>query len=468
MREGGKELIFPLTERNIRWHLPGPSLSLSASTSRTISGVTITDTAITPAITPTPPPVDFTSNNYHSLSTSPLLRARFLSALHSSPAILGSGGSRVIVYNHAHAMLEARLARTFRSPAALLFNSGFDANAAFFACVPQSGDALLYDEAIHPSVHDGARASRIAAHMRRSFVHNDVRALRTALCALRDEYATLKDGKSSVFVAVESVYSMDGTVAPLRAILDTMKEVFPAGNAYLVVDEAHATGLYGPGGRGMVAQLGLEDRVLAQLHTFSKALAASGAVLLTNTLIRDYLLNYARPLIYTTSLSNAATIAASCSFDLLEDGTAGKLAAQLLEHSKYLQVRLRASLSASSIPAHILSLPARQASTAQPPTAITPLLTPYARALSAHLLARGLNARSISWPTVPKGMDLVRVCLHAGNTRAEIDALVSASVAWAAGMAQAERAGLEGDQPRVEKSGGGMDANVGNFLRSNL
>jgi 8-amino-7-oxononanoate synthase len=211
--------------------------------------------------------------------------------------------------------------------------------------------------------------------------------------------------------------------------------------------------------------------------------------LLTNTLIRDYLLNYARPLIYTTSLSNAAIIAASCSFDLLEDGTvekvcfptlsfalwpiqSHKLAAQVLESATYLQVRLRASLSASSVPPQILSLPARfqqqQTSTFQPPTPIVPLLTPHARALSAHLLTHGLNARPISWPTVPKGMDRVRVCLHAGNTRAEIDTLVGASVAWAAGIAQAERAGPEGDQPRVEQSGGGTDPNLGNFSRSKL
>jgi 8-amino-7-oxononanoate synthase len=148
-----------------------------------------------------------------------------------------------------------------------------------------------------------------------------------------------------------------------------------------------------------------------------------------------------------------------------------KLAVQVLEHSSYLQLRLRATLFASSIPPHILSLPAhlqRQTSTAQPPTPIIPLLTPYARALSAHLLAHGLNARPISWPTVPKGMDRVRVCLHAGNTRAEIDALVSASVAWAAGIAQAERARPEGDEPRVEGSGCGMNPNVGNFSRTKL
>jgi 8-amino-7-oxononanoate synthase len=263
-------------ERNIRRRLPDPALSLSPSTPGSISDLT-TAPAISP--TPRPPhaaPVDFSSNDYLSLSTSPHLRARVLSALNTSPSILGSGGSRLLVYNHAHAALEARLARTFRSPAALLFNSGFDANAGFFACVPQTGDALLHDEAIHASVHDGARASRIAPRMLRPFAHNDIGALRAALRALWGECAALREGRSVVFVAVESVYSMDGTVAPLRAILDGMDEVFPAGNVHLVVDEAHATGLYGPGGRGMVALLGLEDRVLARLHTFGKALAASG------------------------------------------------------------------------------------------------------------------------------------------------------------------------------------------------
>ena len=264
-------------DRNIRRRLPDPALSLSPSTPGTISDLTTTTTTTATALSPTPrPPVDFSSNDYLSLSTSPDLRARVLAALNTAPSILGSGGSRLLVYNHAHAALEARLARTFRSPAALLFNSGFDANAGFFACVPQTGDALLHDEAIHASVYDGARASRVAPRMHRPFAHNDVSALRAALRALCDECAALREGRSSVFVAVESVYSMDGTVAPLCAILDTMDEVFPAGNAHLVVDEAHATGLYGPGCRGMVALLGLEDRVLARLHTFGKALAASG------------------------------------------------------------------------------------------------------------------------------------------------------------------------------------------------
>ena len=235
--------------------------------------VHLPDTSQTPGATS---PVDFSSGDYLSLSRSPLLRSRFLAALHAAPDILGSCGSRVIVHNHEHAALEARLARTFRSPAALLFNSGYDANLSFFACVPQPGDAMLCDESMHASVHDGVQASRVAPSMRRYFAHNNVGALRVALRALWDECPAIREGKSSVFVAVESVYSMNGTIAPLREMLDTMDEVFPAGNAHMFVDEAHATGLYGPGGHGIVALLGLEDRVLAQLHTFVKALAASG------------------------------------------------------------------------------------------------------------------------------------------------------------------------------------------------
>ncbi|KAF8468482.1 pyridoxal phosphate-dependent transferase [Russula ochroleuca] len=234
---------------------------------------------------------------------------------------------RLLVYNHAHAGARSPPHADLPLPAALLFNSGFDASACFFACVPQTGDALLYDEAIHASVHDGVHASRVAPRIHRPFAYNDV------------------------------------------------------SNVHLVVDEAHATGLYGPGGRGMVALLGPEDRVLARLRTFGKALAASGA-------------------------------------------------------------RLQQQQ--------------QQPSVAQPLTPIIPLLTPRARALSARLLAHGLNARPISWPTVPKGMVRVRVCLHAGNTQAEIDALINASIAWAAGIAQDERLWPEGDRTRIEEGVGGI------------
>ena len=148
-----------------------------------------------------------------------------------------------------------------------------------------------------------------------------------------------------------------------------------------------------------------------------------------------------------------------------------KLAAQVLDHSRYFQERLRASLAASSIPAHILTLPLnlqQQQQSSMPRTPIVPVLTPHARALSAHLLAHGLNARSVSWPIVPKGKDRVRVCLHAGNTQGEIDALVNTCIAWAVGIKQNEGTGSEGDRTRIEGSVCGMGSSGSNLAQSKL
>ncbi|CAK5278337.1 unnamed protein product [Mycena citricolor] len=384
-------------------------------------------------------PVDFNSNDYLSLSTSPVLRSRFLERLQQAPEILGSGGSRLLVNGTAHAALESRLARFFRSPAALLFNSGFDANVGLFSCLPQPGDVVVYDEYIHASVHDGMRASRCAA--RHAFAHNSVSALRGVLAECLEERPDVRDGQASVFVAVESLYSMDGTFSPLTEIVGLLEELFPHGNAYLIVDEAHSTGLYGPQGRGRVIELGLEDKVLARLYTFGKALAATGAVIITSPLIRDYLLNYARSLIYTTSLSSSNIIAADTSFDLLDDGTAHKLADHALSLSAYFVESLRQRLP--DIPPHLLSLPAHLSDPTVPPSPIIPVMTCRPRPLSNHLASLGLNARPITWPTVPKGADRVRVCLHAGNTRSEVDRLVEGMLSWAVEAAKDENVKTE-------------------------
>ncbi|KAJ7772895.1 pyridoxal phosphate-dependent transferase [Mycena maculata] len=371
--------------------------------------------------------VDFNSNDYLSLASSPALRNVFLKKLRNAPDILGSGGSRLLVNGQAHTLLEARLSQFFGSPAAILFNSGFDANVGFFSCIPQIGDVVVYDEYIHASVHDGIRASR-AAGSHYPFEHNSVSAFRTLVLKLLDERPELQSGQSSLFVAIESLYSMDGTFAPLAEIVQILDECFPQGNGYLVVDEAHSTGIYGPQGRGRVAQLGLENKVLVRLHTFGKALAATGAVILTSPLIRDYLLNYARSLIYTTSLSSANIIAADSSFDMLTDGTAQQLSNKVLDLSQYFVEELQGRLR--DVPIHLLSLPVhlQHSSLASP---IIPVMTTYPRPLSAYLLHLGMNARPITWPTVPKGKDRVRVCLHAGNTKAEIDRLVQGMIQWA-------------------------------------
>ena len=221
--------------------------------------------------------VDFSSNDYLSLSSSLDLRTRFLDRLQASPNILGSGGSRLLDGGTLeHALLEERLRTFFDAPAALLYTSGYDANVGFFACIPRAHDVVFYDELIHASVHDGLRVSRASASNTRAFGHNDVHALEGLLARLVGEREDVRAGTANVFVAVESLYSMDGDIAPLVAICETVEKLLPNHNGHVIVDEAHATGVYGPDARGLVALFGLEDRVAVRLHTFGKALASSG------------------------------------------------------------------------------------------------------------------------------------------------------------------------------------------------
>lgn len=386
---------------------------------------------------------DFTSNDYLSLATSSTLRTAFQNALSTAPKILGSGGSRLLVPTPAHVALENRLERFFGAEKALLFNSGFDANVAFFSAIPQPGDVILYDEHIHASVHDGMGASRLDPSSLIKFSHNSVAALKRSLRKLLHERDDLRDGRASAFVAVESLYSMDGTFAPLHEIVHCVEELLPRNNGYVIVDEAHATGIYGPQGRGMVAALGLEGRVLARLHTFGKALAGSGAAILTTELIRDYLLNYGRPLIYTTTLTYANIIGVECAFDMLENGSAEVLALHLLDLSRYFLELLRPHLQ--SAPPELLCLPGHLRTddhkdstnspsdpSFPPPTPIIPLLTPHPHSLAAHLasLPQPLFTKAITWPTVPVGTSRVRVCLHAGHTRDDVKKLVDGIVDW--------------------------------------
>ncbi|KAH8118196.1 PLP-dependent transferase [Phellopilus nigrolimitatus] len=378
--------------------------------------------------------VDFVSNDYLSLTSYAPLRKRVLAALQAEPAILGSGGSRLLVNPAGHQALEERLCTFFDAPSALLFNSGFDANASFFASVPQEGDVAVYDEYIHASVHDGLRVSRLARpsefsgkHQKAlfSFQHNSTTALRALLLSLLEDPVrgpALESGSSSVFVAVEALYSMDGTLAPLPEIVDVLEELLPRGNGRLIVDEAHSTGLYGPAGRGLVAHWGLERRVFARLHTFGKALASSGAVVLTSQLVKDYLLNYARPLIYTTALSCATVVAANCSFDILEDGTATNLADDLQKLARYALSLLQRRLA--SLPPDIASLPPHLIGTSPSSlfSPIIPIMSPTPRLLSAYLRELGLNARPISWPTVPKARTVYE--------KEDIDRLVDGVVSW--------------------------------------
>lgn len=225
--------------------------------------------------------IDFSSNDFLSLSHSPVLRSEFFTQLQQAKYVpLGSGGSRLLDGNSEYIeKLEQNIADFHRAPSGLLFNSGFDANSALFSCVPQFGDIVIYDEFVHASVHEGMRLSR--AKECRSFAHNSVTNLSLMIDSLVHKRPELASGESNLFVAIETVYSMDGDVAPVKDIVDLLSLKFPNGNGHIIVDEAHSTGVFGDRGRGIVCELGLEDRILARLHTFGKALSSGGGTVLT-------------------------------------------------------------------------------------------------------------------------------------------------------------------------------------------
>ncbi|KAF5664336.1 acetyltransferase [Fusarium heterosporum] len=216
--------------------------------------------------------IDFSSNAYLSLSSVPELSSAYQSLIEShtaSPPLLGSGGSRLLDGNSELAEdLERDIALFHNAPAGLLFNSGFDANVGLVSCLPQPGDVVVYDELIHASAHDGMRLGR--AGERISFKHNCVQGkggLESILMTMGHE--------RSVFILVEGVYSMDGDVAPLKEIVNCVKRRLPT-NGYIIVDEAHSTGIFGTRGKGLVCELGIEKDIFARLHTFGKAMSSFG------------------------------------------------------------------------------------------------------------------------------------------------------------------------------------------------
>ncbi|KAF4435210.1 hypothetical protein F53441_13565 [Fusarium austroafricanum] len=216
--------------------------------------------------------VDFSSNAYLSLSLVPEIRSAYHSLVETHtppPPLLGSGGSRLLDGNSSLAEnLERDIAAFHNASSGLLFNSGFDANVGLVSCLPQPGDVVVYDELIHASAHDGMRLSR--AGQRIAFKHNCVHGdggLDSVIQGLGEE--------KSVFILVEGVYSMDGDIAPLREIVECVKTRLP-NNSYIIVDEAHSTGIFGKQGRGLVCELGLEREIFVRLHTFGKAMSSFG------------------------------------------------------------------------------------------------------------------------------------------------------------------------------------------------
>lgn len=376
------------------------------------------------------------------MTTDAALREAYLARLGSEDVVLGSTGSRLLSgCTPAHSALEARLASHFAAPSALLFNSGWDANVSFFGVVPQASDFVVYDELVHASVHSGMRGSRVPVPNRLSFAHNDPYDLAAVLKRIP---LSPRGTLPTVFLALESLYSMDGDFAPLPALLAVMDEHVPRSQQCVVVDEAHSTGVYGAGGRGIVHAAGEAagegeiplGRVTIRLMTFGKGVGCSGAALLCPPVVRSFLINFARPFIFSTAPPLSTVHALQTAWDYLSSSAGDAKREDLYATIGMFKTRITQVLSTA--PADILRLPeptpvpftGTPHLPAEPPAPIIPILSPTPHALSAFLLERGFVVRPVVPPTVPPGGERVRVCLRAGMERDVLERLVAAFGEW--------------------------------------
>ncbi|MGI4022577.1 MAG: aminotransferase class I/II-fold pyridoxal phosphate-dependent enzyme [Janthinobacterium lividum] len=332
--------------------------------------------------------IDFCSNDYLGFARSEKLRALVETEIQKYPDYLnGSGGSRLLSGNTVFIeKLEQQIANYHQAEAGLIFNSGYDANLGLFASLPQRVDTIITDELIHACIIDGARLSLAN---RFSFKHND----------LVDLEKKLKNAKGICYVAIESVYSMDGDQAPLKAIIELTTKY----NANLIVDEAHATGVFGS---GLVQLLNLEKQVFARTVTFGKAIGSHGAIVLGSQNLRNYLINFARSFIYTTAPSFHQLMTTKMSYQLLKDSETEQIGLKkridLFKKELQKQPLIQLIPSNSAIQSILISgnLKVKQ--------------------LAKHLQQNGFDVRPILSPTVPIGMERLRICIHAFNTEEEI------------------------------------------------
>ncbi|WP_249356574.1 aminotransferase class I/II-fold pyridoxal phosphate-dependent enzyme [Maribacter sp. ACAM166] len=348
--------------------------------------------------------IDFLSNDYLGLATNETLFSKtFQLLLNEGIASSGSGGSRLLSGNHKlYEQLEPLLALFYKANSALVFNSGYDANMGFFSSVPQRGDLIFYDEFVHASIREGIRMSNAKSY---SFSHNDLNSLKDKVDINLDRN---ENSERAIYVVTESVFSMDGDIPDLKAFVNYTKE-----NGYhLIVDEAHAVGVLGANGEGLISELGLELDVFARTVTFGKGFGCHGAAILGSQDLRDYLINFAKSFIYTTALTphTLATIITSHSF-LQELSEEPKI--KLKENIEFFKNQIRAQ----KVDQHFISSH----------TAIQCCVIPgtkKVKLVSKKLMDKGFSIKAILAPTVPEGQERLRICLHSFNSKEEIGLLI--------------------------------------------
>ncbi len=349
---------------------------------------------------PQPGAVDFCSNDYLGIVKNGLLSMvngelsidnKQLTINNKQP-LSGATGSRLLAGNYKLIEeAEQQIAAFHGAEAALIFNSGYDANIGLLASVPQKGDTIIYDSLSHASIRDGIRLSFAQAY---SFLHNNLNELEKKL----------QQATGNIFVVTESVFSMDGDTCPLKELISLCEKY----SAHLIVDEAHATGVMGGRGEGLVQHLKCEESVFARVHTYGKACGCHGAAVLGSTDLRHYLINFSRSFIYSTALPPHAINFIQKSYDLFPS--------MMAERAK-LQTLIRQFQEAAIGHEKLISV-----------TPIQAVIVPgnaQVRSLADKLQHQKLDVRPILYPTVPKGKERLRIVLHAFNTAAEMQLLIN-------------------------------------------
>lgn len=340
--------------------------------------------------------IDFSSNDYLGFARDEKLFRLISQRIETiNGPKNGATGSRLLSGNTAYTQeVERKLAHIFRSEAALIFNSGYTANLAVLSSIPQRGDTILYDELCHASLKDGARLSLATRH---AFKHNN----------LNDLEKKIRHAKGRIYIVIESIYSMDGDESPLRELVSLAERY----DATIILDEAHSTGVVGDHGSGLAVSLEIHDRIGIRIYTFGKAMGTHGACVAGSANTIDYLVNFARPFIYTTALPPHSIAAIDCAFAFLRENS---------ERQQVLKEKIRLFLKT------ITGLPVnRTPSTSAIQTIIFPGNDNVKKA--AHLLQQnGFDIRPILSPTVAEGSERLRICLHSFNTDAEITSLSEA------------------------------------------
>lgn len=342
--------------------------------------------------------IDFASNDYLALASSPRIKKAVTAALEAGTPI-GAGGSRLLRGNcEEHESLEANAAKFFGAETSMFFGNGYVANFAVLTTLPQRGDLLVLDSLVHASIHEGARASR--ADIREN-QHNEPQSVEDTIRGWRAQ-----GGSGRVWIVAESLYSMDGDFAPLKALV----EIADRHDAFLMIDEAHATGVYGEQGRGLTALYeGRENLVV--IHTCGKALGAAGALVTATRVLRDFMVNRCRPFIFSTAPSPLMAVAVSEALLILQQEPEHQQRLTDLMAFTHRQIGARGGwcASGSQILPYIIGDNAR------------------AMALASALQARGFDIRGIRPPTVPAGTARLRISLtnnvSEDDVRAMLDAL---------------------------------------------